>query len=232
MFTVTDSGTRFIVEVHNYSIGTSFLNRLQIYSAQSLVDAWRKIGSQRGKRYVDVPNVRTLAFIKVEGGMEWLHGFRFRNGIHHFSFAHIDDNEFVKADFLQDYMIVDLVEARRSLSNPPSSINGNELIDWLTFLTRNDQEEVTLLANPSDVLLKAYFDASNLNRKDIAELEREKVSIVDYCTVLDESEKRGKKRGKKRAIELVSSNLQRKGFTAEEIIEFTTLSDDESDIEH
>ena len=76
---------------------------LQIYSAQSLVDAWRKIASQRGKRYEGLPNVRTLAFIKVEGGMEWLREFRSCNGIHYFSFAHICDNEFVKVDFLQDY---------------------------------------------------------------------------------------------------------------------------------
>ena len=235
---VTESGTRFIVEVHNYSSGPAFLNRLQIYSAQSLVDAWRKISSQRGKRYDDVPNVRTLAFVKF--GMDWLQQFRSHYGIHDFSFAHIFDNEFVKVPFLQDYTIVDLLQARRSLastSHPratsplgsaPSSI-GDELKDWLTFLTREDQEEVTLVANPSSVLFKAYLDASILSEQDRTELEREKRDLIDNLTILEESERRGEKRGKKMAIENISSWMKNKGFSPEDIDQLNVLCDYESD---
>ena len=107
---VTESGTRLIVEVHNYSTGPAFLNRLQIYSAQSLVDAWRKISSQRRKRYDNVPNVKTLAFVKFE--MDWLQQFPSHYGIHHFSICHIFENEFVKVPFLQDYTIVDLLSSK------------------------------------------------------------------------------------------------------------------------
>ena len=79
------------------------------------MDAWRKVSSHRGRRYDDVPKVRTLAFVKFQ--MDWLRQFQSRNGIYYFSCTNISDDGFVKVDFLQDYTIVDRTESRRILES-------------------------------------------------------------------------------------------------------------------
>jgi predicted transposase/invertase (TIGR01784 family) len=172
-----------------------------------------------GEDYMNLPNVITVNIL----GTEFLKLNAFHTSFHLWEDDHKD---FILTNALEMHFI-DMIKFRRLKSK---DIENNALHRWLTFFDEKTNNETIQNIIEMDTAIKKAYDRIRFvaqDKKTLRIYEMREKAVYDYNSGMNFAKQEGRQEGRQEGISMVAINLQRRGYSIEEIAQCTMLTTEE-----
>jgi predicted transposase/invertase (TIGR01784 family) len=206
-------GTKVNIEVQLRNVGNMDRRSLFYWSREYSKNI------EAGEDYMKLSNVITVNIL----GAEFIEVDEV-----HASFHLWEDNHknYLLTDALEMHFI-DMIKFKRLKKK---DIENDTLHRWLTFFNEKTSNETIKKIIEKDPAIKKAYDKIMFVAKDKQALrtyEMREKAVYDYNSGMSFARREGEKAGRQEAMALVAINLQQRGFSHEEIAQYTMLTTEE-----